>query len=80
VNDRDKKRAEDCLIERNNNRKEKRRNSVHTHFSVRNYYYLVRSKSKKIFSYACGGGVKRIYEIKDMEGIHKVLDSSRRKA
>lgn len=64
VNDREKRKADNFMNEKNKNQKERRRHSIHTHFTVNNYYYLVKVKPARTFNYASFGQIVKVLEVK----------------
>ena len=66
MNDREKRKADLFMHERNKNIREKRRHSIHQTFSVNHYYQLVRTKSQKVFDYSTFGSIKKIIEVRSI--------------
>ena len=52
------------MNEKNKNQKERRRHSIHQHFTVNNYFYLVKVKPARIFNYASFGLIVKVLEVK----------------
>ena len=52
------------MSEKNKNYKEKRRNSIHQHFTTKNFFFLVKVKPARSFNYASFGKIVKILEVK----------------
>ena len=73
INEREKRKADVFMSEKNLNQRERRRNSIQHHFTVNQYYYLVRAKSQRIFDYMTFGKINKIIEVKSLHMIQEKI-------
>ena len=64
INDREKRKADKFMNEKNRNQKERRRHSIHQHFTVNHYFHMIKVKPARVFNYASFGHIVKVLEVK----------------
>ena len=67
----EKPRTDNFMEERNENIKNRRRNSINFTYSrqFKNYFSMVKAKSEKVFNYCAFGNIDKILDIKNLREI-----------
>lgn len=66
VQDRDKRRADQFMSEKNKNNQSRRRNSIQLHFSVDHYFQMVKASPQMVFSQLTFSPITKILEVKNI--------------
>ena len=73
INEQQRKRADQFMGDRNDNRGTKRRHSISQHFTMNQYLQLVKVKSQKVYSHTMTGQIEKILEVKNIVQLQQKL-------
>ena len=78
-NERERKRADDFMAEKNSNVRNKRRNSVQNIFTVNSYFSYVRVRATKVFDYLSPSPIIKVLEVKKIDDIENIIEPKQSK-
>ncbi|CDW82512.1 wd g-beta repeat-containing protein [Stylonychia lemnae] len=73
LQDKEKNRADQFITQVNENRKNKRRNSITQCFQMNSFFHMVKCKSQSVYDYSAFGKIEKIIEVKSITKLQEKI-------